>query len=168
MKIFNRLLLFLIAIAVITSATIVIRYKLTADTENKKVAGGITSNTYQCQSATTTPEYMTTSTATSSCIVADLQNATNADLKIGLIASTTGSIIHRKLFVTNDDAGPTRNWFEIKDSAASWTPANAVASSSYLSVPLTNLAAKYLKVDYSVGGANAGVYLEVSRQNQLY
>lgn len=168
MKIFNRIILFLIAIAIITSATIVYRDKISAEKDEIKAGGGIAVNTYQCQTATTTPEYMTTSTATSSCMVADMNNAKVADLRFGLIASTTSTILHRKVWVTNDENASTRNWFELKDSAASWTPANGTASTSYISVPLTNLAAKYIKVDYSVTGANGGVYLEVARQNSLY
>ncbi|MFA6171972.1 MAG: hypothetical protein WCW77_00515 [Patescibacteria group bacterium] len=169
MKTLNRLLIFLAIILIfIFGALLFPRSTAPAKTADQKVGGGITVNTYKCHTATTTPEFMTTSTATSSCIVLDLDNAKKVDLRFALKASTTNSVLHRKVFVTNDDAGPTRNWYEITGSAASWTPANSVASTSYMNFPLTDLSAKAIKVDYSVGGANAGVYLEAARQNNLY
>ena len=121
---------------------------------------------------TTSPTYLLTTTASSSLIVS-LKNAKHIDLNIALIASTTGTILNWNYQFSYDD-GANKNWFyeDAKSTtgaltthqAAStmlvWTPANAVASTTYKNIGIQPVASKYMKIDFSVSGDNGGLYVE--------
>lgn len=116
---------------------------------------------FQCQTATTTPTFLTTSTASSSCImnISDYDSqAENWMLK----ASTTATVLHRCRYVSNENLAADRNWFLLADGCNAWTPANASASSTYQNINTTNIKGKYMKIEYKLTGDAGAVYLETT------
>jgi len=126
------------------------------------LGGKITTSRYQCQTATTTPDYLLTTSATSTCTVSDMGSVGKADFNVMLKASSTASALIYAVYGSNDSDTATRNWFEITNSE--WAPGSAANSSTYKTINLTNLSAKYLKVDTGVRGANGAVYSEIISQ----
>jgi len=135
---------------------------------------------YKCQTATTSPTFLLTTSASSTCTI-EISRADTVDLNFMLKASTTLSEIRWNNFFTMDESEATRNWFAEKGSTLtsntvrtvgagplmhSLIPADSSASSTYHSITLTGLQATYLKVEYSVKGANGAVYLEVVKHNE--
>lgn len=115
---------------------------------------------------TTTPTYMSTSAASSTC-QAFIADATAVDLRFMVNSSTTPSTLTYEYYVTEDDLAE-RNWFYVDGS----TEREALATSSqelipYKSYHKTDLSATHLRLDYAISGAAADVYVEIVKDNQI-
>ena len=123
---------------------------------------------------TTTPTYFTAGTTASSSPEFDISGSTNLALNWSLEASSTASVLHYEIFYSNDTDEATTNWYQERSlstgtvSAApifyTWTPANALASTTYALVDIDGVRANRVKISYNVIGANGAVTLEVAAQ----
>lgn len=134
--------------------------------------------TQKCQTASSSPTFVTT-TASSTCQI-DIENAEQASVFMCFTASTTAAQARWTYSFTNDEADSRTNFFRVGESEATstnvmqigtyrttytWTPANASASSTCATVgTLKNLGARYLNINYSTGSANGAYYIEVSKK----
>lgn len=123
----------------------------------------------QCHTGTTTPTYLTNGTGTTTCSVY-IENSETVSLNFLLNASSTSSVLETQNFISFDD-GSNRNWFLLANKTTS-TDTNTyyeatnqytavAAGDNEINITLTDLNAKWLKIQYGVIGANGSVYLEV-------
>jgi len=121
----------------------------------------------QCQSATTTPEYLSAGAATSTCQVY-MADASEVEFRFMVNSTSTPSTLTYAYFVTEDDTPATRNWFLVDGSF----DANILSTSTselipYRSFHKTNISASHLKLDYQITGAAADVYVEIIKPNNF-
>jgi len=114
---------------------------------------------FKCQTATTSPTYLITSTASSSCVM-NIASYDNQMEEWMLKASTTATTLNYCRYVSNENVDANRDWYLI--GCESWTPANSTASSTYQTDFITNLNAKYMKYEYKLTGDAGAVYLETA------
>lgn len=129
----------------------------------------------QCQTATTSPEYLVVGVASSSCIV-DMSTVSGGDLNLVLTASSSDMIFQWSLFYTYDDVGADRNWFPEKGFTKTTNaintygsssvvnvliPANSTNSTTEHSISISDVTAKFMKIEYNVAADNGSAYLEV-------
>ncbi len=126
--------------------------------------------------ATSTLSYLTTSSASTTCLV-KVQGADRADVKWLVNASSTATRLQYVLYFA-DENGNARTWYAEKNSTnaintitysarnviRSFTP--AIAGTTYHNHGITDLNDRWMKVEYKLTGANGGVYLEVLTKNK--
>lgn len=122
--------------------------------------------------ATTTLQYLLTSTATST-LIANIAGADQASIQGCATASTSASILSYSLWFTMQTTAVAPTWFQessptVGGSAATVLP---ITRSITLATTTTNymcfddlvapVGAKRMMVKYSVSGSNAGVYMQI-------
>lgn len=121
----------------------------------------------QCQTATTSPAYLTASTATSTC-QAFIGDAREVDFRFMVNSTSTPTTLQYEYKVTNDETLSERNWFLVDGSL----DINVLATSTsdlipYRSYPVTGLSADHLQLNYKVQGGAADVYVEIIKLNEI-
>lgn len=143
-------------------------YFVKAGTINQEAEIGSSYNLTRkkCQTATTTPDYLATATATSTCQVF-IGDASAVDFRFMVNSTSTPATLTYSYSVTEDDTLATRNWFLVDGSY----DANTLATSTtemipYYSFHKSGLSASYLRLNYKINGA-ADVYVEIIPQNKI-
>ena len=167
-------IILLLAIAGISS------YSFIPKIIDNNAGAGITLDKYVLDgyTATTSPKYLTAGAATSTSLIMSVSNAKHIDLNLAMVSSTTASVLYWKVYFSSDDS--KKNWYPeggytatsniLRTEGASglthiWTPNDATASTTYKNIGIEPVASKYMKVEFSVGGTNAGLYVEGITQN---
>jgi len=126
--------------------------------------------------ATTTLSYLTTSSASSTCFV-KVAGADSVDVKWIMNASTTASRMQYVVYFA-DEEGNARTWYPENNfistiSAVTYTPRKVlrnftpgIAGTTYHNQEVANINDRWMKVEYKLTGANAGVNLEVLTKNK--
>ncbi len=110
--------------------------------------------------ATTSPVYKTAGAASSTCEVANMDQIANVDLRFMGYSSTTPTTLSYAYFVSNADTGATTDWYLVAYGQKAFSTSTTIVY-PFNSIPLSSLATKKLKVEYTVTGAAADTALEV-------
>ena len=130
--------------------------------------GGTTVSRYSCQTATTSPDYITAGKASTTCDVLGIKSSELAYLNVMAYSSSTVPSLSYAIYQSNDELASTRNWFLIDDSYKQWSAAtSSTITYPMRGFPITNLAGRNLRIEYTVNGAAADVYLEVVRREGM-
>lgn len=123
---------------------------------------------------TTTPTYITSGTTATTSVEFDISGATDLALNWSLNASTTATGLYYELTYTNDESAATTDFYTVHSVASgvvsdnttegSLVPADSVASTTFASIPISNVIANNVKIEYNLFGANGAVTLEVAAQ----
>lgn len=130
-------------------------------------------------SATTTLTYLTTTGASSTCY-AFVSDADRVDLKWITTASSTSSVLNWRVYFSDEDEPSEQTWYAEKnytttnnytttysDLATTRTMTLSAGGTAYHSTSVENSNDRWLKVEYGVAGANAGVHLEILPKNHV-
>lgn len=130
----------------------------------------------QTASATSTYEWILTSATASSTLDGRVVNASSADVKVCAVASSSVAYLDYSIWFSNDTSAATRTWYK-------WTTADggtgtvtnsnllgslSLATSSEVTnykcqtILITPITDDFMRVKYSVRGANAGVHVKIT------
>jgi len=124
--------------------------------------------------ATSTYQYFTADEASSTCIFL-IEGAERVDLKWILNASSTSSVINYAVYFADENGGktwyPEKNFTATDDSVIygagdlirSIPP--ALSGVSYHNTDIQDLTDRWIKVEYTLTGANGGLYLKAETKN---
>lgn len=125
--------------------------------------------------ATTTPEYLNTTSATSTCQLF-VANMDEVDANWSAKASTTSEIWYETYF-SNDD-GASKNWYpsrtySVSDGSITYSgepqttkiPIESAATTTVNTI-IQDIEAKYMQVRYLPHTGNAGIYMELVGRNK--
>lgn len=110
--------------------------------------------------ATTSPVYKTAGAASSTCEVANMEQIANVDLRFMGYSSTTPTTLSYAYFVSNADTVATTDWYLVGYGQKTFSTSTTITR-PFNSIPVSDLATKKLKVEYTVSGAAADTALEV-------
>lgn len=133
-----------------------------------KVGGNFVNSRYKCQTSTSSAIYKIDGSASSTCEIPDFNSADSADIRFMVVSSSTIPTIYYKYYVSQDLDDSSRNWFEVNNSLSSrLMSTTTIDSIGFVSIPIQNISAESLKLEYAVVGANADVYVEVIKRNEI-
>jgi len=121
---------------------------------------------HQCQTATTTPVYKIGGAASSTCVVSNMDQISSADFRFMVYSSTTPPTLSYAYYVSNDPTIP--DWYLVGYGQSKFSTSTAIGFYPFESFPISNLAAKVLKIEWAVASTTtsgpvdaADTYLEV-------
>lgn len=110
--------------------------------------------------ATTSPVYKAAGSASSTCEVANMEQIANVDLRFMGYSSTTPTTLSYAYFVSNADTGATTDWYLVGYGSKLFSTSTTIVY-PFNSIPLSDLATKKLKVEWTAKNAAADTALEV-------
>jgi len=139
------------------------------EVEEQNLGGSnMTVSRYRCQTATTSPEYITAGKASTTCDVMGIDSSELAYINAMVYSSTTVPFLSYVLYQSNDEVASTRNWFLIDNSYNQFSAATSTTITYPMQgFPITNLATNNLRIEYTVNGAASDVYLELVRREGI-
>ena len=114
---------------------------------------------YTCN-ATTSPVYKAAGAASSTCEVANMDQIAGVDLRFMAYSTTTPPTLSYAYFVSNADTVAATDWYLVGYGTKVFSTSTTIVY-PFNSIPLSSLATKKLKVEYTVTGAAADTALEV-------
>lgn len=110
--------------------------------------------------ATTSPVYKATGAASSTCVVSNMEQIANIDLRFMAYSTTTPSTLAYGYFVSNDDTDAATNWYLVDYGVKKFSTSTPIVY-PFNSIHIGDLAAKKIKIEWTVSGAAADTALEV-------
>jgi len=115
----------------------------------------------KCQTATSTPKYLTAAVASTSCMIGNMDQIANADLRFMAYSSTTAPTISYAYFVSNENSttSASLDWYLVGYGTKTFSTSTTMTY-PFNSIPLSSLAGNLLKIEWTSSVA-ADTYLEV-------
>ena len=120
-----------------------------------------------CQTSTSSPQYVVAGAASSTCIV-DIRNVNAVALNYFAHSTTTNPTLSYGLFISNDDNSDNRNWYPVESGYATSLFSTSTEDTisfrpgNYKTFYISNLVGKYLKVEDTMLNSAAEKYLEIT------
>ena len=110
--------------------------------------------------ATTTPTYKAAGSASTTKDVFNMDQIANVDLRFMAYSTSTPTTLSYAYFVTSSIASSSQNWSLVAYGNTSM-PTSTTIVYPFKSIPLSSLATKILRIEWTVSGAAADTALEV-------
>ena len=110
--------------------------------------------------ATTSPIYKIAGAASSTCEVLNMDQIANVDLRFMAYSSTTPPTLSYGYFVSNAATDAATDWYLVGYGTKAFSTSTTIVY-PFNSIPLSSLAAKKIKVEYTVSDAAADTALTV-------
>jgi len=152
--------IFIIGLAALSLLAGFLNQQVKAEDENIGAIRPWGLETYTCN-ATTSPVYKAAGAASSTCEVANMDQIANVDLRFMAYASTTQSTtLSYGYFVSNAATDAATDWYLVGYGQKTFSTSTTITR-PFNSIPLSSLAAKKLKVEWTILGAAADTALAV-------